>query len=432
LNVGVVSRKPHQAQKESAAVIPGRNVKAELTKKQVADWLAQNGGKASARLNVGRGIYLIFARGRARWAFRYTSPATGRVTETGLGTFEDVPLKQARDDADKLRQKVRAGIAPNEAKRQELAAVRLAAAPKDEGPTFSVAAETLIAPREAGWSKDRRKQVAYHLRRAAKPLAAKPVATITSQDVKACLAPLWSSSPVSARAALASIGLVFGLAVGRGWRSDNPARWEVMKHFLPSTGHQREHRPSLAYTGVQAFVQELRAYQATRVTAKCLEVIIHTACRAGEVLGARWSEVDLEKGLWTIPAPRMKARREHVVPLTDQVLQVLRAQYRVRDTSGLVFPSPARDGKPMHGSALRALLKEMGRGGEVTIHGFRSTARSWLGSQTDCPFEVAESILAHQPPGGAVVQAYLRDAMIEKKRVYLKQWSDFIEPPAGA
>jgi integrase len=354
--------------------------------------------------------------------FRYS--VGGKVTESGLGGA-DTSRDEAFDRADEIRAKLKAGLVPNAARKAARSPV------VNKTPTFADAAEAWLALKEPGWTTGHGAQARYHVEVVAAALRNKPVNDITPDDITAALGDLWTRSPVSARAALVNISQVFGLCVGRKYRLDNPADWRAsMKHFLPAQGRVKQHRPSMPYADVPAFVAELRRQQVSRATARVLEMIILSGCRAGEVLGATWKEIDLDKALWTIPAARMKSRRAHDVPLTPQLLALLKEAHKFRGPSGLVFESPTRPGAQMHGSSVRALLGAMGRG-NVTTHGFRSSLRSFLGAETDCPFDVAEACIAHSC-GDATVQAYLRTTALAKRRIYMNRWGEFCDGPSAS
>ena len=208
----------------------------------------------------------------------------------------------------------------------------------------------------------------------------------------------------------------------------NPARWRGhLDKLLPKRAKlTRGHHAAMDYADVPAFIAELRERQA--MAAMALEFAISTAARSGEVLGARWNEIDLEAKVWTVPATRMKAGREHRVPLSTRALAILEklAEAKISD---FVFAGQ-RPGKPLSGMALEMVLRRMKIEG-VTVHGFRSAFRDWAGEETHFPREIAEAALAHVA-GDATERAYRRGDALEKRRGLMEAWANFWEPKAGS
>ena len=215
----------------------------------------------------------------------------------------------------------------------------------------------------------------------------------------------------------------------RGLRDgDNPARWGGhLEHYLsPPKKLVRGHHRALSYDRVGAFFQDLRARPS--VSAQALAFVILTASRSGEVRGARWHEIDIEGKVWTVPAERMKARREHKIPLSGGAVRLLRRAGDAYGQEGLVFPGE-KLGKPLSDAALGKVLTIMKVAGEATTHGFRSTFRDWVRDKTDHPSEVAEAALAHVV-GDQTVRAYARSDVFAKRRQLMTDWANFLSMKA--
>ena len=382
----------------------------------------------------GDGLYLIVDKpgrtkadelspGAKRWAFLFRwkddplAAGAGRLREMGLGSASAVPLAKARDKAAEARAKVAAGVDPIKSTQPQLAT-----------PTFGAVADELVASLSASWRNEKhRAQWSMALTSYAAPLRPKPIDAITTEDVLAVLAPVWTEKPETASRLRGRIERVLDAGKARGLRTgENPARWRGnLDHLLPRR-HKltRGHHAALPYDQVPTFVADLHERQA--LAALALEFLILTAGRSGEVRGALWSEIDLEAKLWTIPADRMKGGREHRVPLCDRATEILEqaGQLRVSDN---VFPGDRRD-QPLSSMAFEMLLRRMKV--DVTAHGFRSSFRDWAGEATAFPREVAEAALAHQV-GNAVELAYRRGDALAKRRELMTAWGRFCEPVRG-
>jgi integrase len=278
------------------------------------------------RYGDGAGLYLVVSASRARkWVYRFTFG--GRVTETGLGSASVVSLAEARDKARDARKLVEAGKNPVEAKRQ---AVKAHAGI----PTFGAVADAVLAAKESEWRNEKhRAQWRTSLREFAGPLRPLPVDQIDTAAVLAVLTPLWQSKPETASRVRGRIEAVLDAAKARGHRSgENPAAWRGhLAHLLPKRGRlKRGHHAAMIYWDVPAFIARLRTFDS--VAAMALEFCILTAARSGEVYGAKWSEIDLEANVWTVPAGRMKSAREHRVPLSSRALGILQRTRRNRLT----------------------------------------------------------------------------------------------------
>lgn len=370
------------------------------------------------RYGDGAGLYLVVSPSSARkWVFRFSF--AGKVTEAGLGSADLVSLAEARSKARDARKLLEAGKNPIEAKRR--------AASIEAGiPTFGAVADALIAAKESEWRNDKhRAQWRMTLTEYAAPLRSRPVDEIDTAAVLAVLTPLWQTKPETASRLRGRIEAVLDAAKAQGHRSkENPAAWRGhLSHLLPKRGKlTRGHHKAMAYQDVAAFVGRLRERDA--LAGLALEFCILTAARTGEALGSRWAEIDFSARVWTVPAGRMKAAREHRIPLSDRVLAILERLSEAR-TGDLIFPGQ-RAGKPLSSMAMEMVLRRM-KLDDVTVHGFRSAFRDWAGNETHFPRELAEAALAHVI-GDKAEQAYRRGDALEKRRRLMEAWSAFCEP----
>lgn len=250
------------------------------------------------------------------------------------------------------------------------------------------------------------------------------VSDVSTADVLGVLTPIWLDKPETARRVRQRIGTVMKWAVAQGWRQDNPA--DTISSALPRHEKRQTPRKSLPYSELPQFMDDLRATKANDLTKLALELIILTACRSGEVRLARWEEIDLTCAEWTIPAERMKAKREHRVPLSERAVEILTEAKALGeaqgDDSGLVFPGTKR-GKPLSDMTLTKLVKGMGY--DVHVHGFRSTFKVWAQERTTFPREVTEAALAHTIKDKAEA-AYARSDLFEKRERLMNSWARFV------
>ena len=263
----------------------------------------------------------------------------------------------------------------------------------------------------------------------AESLHAKPVDSIGSENVLAVLKPIWISKPETASRVRGRIEKVLDAAKAKGFRSgENPARWRGnLDHLLPRRSNlARGHHAAMPYEDVAAFVGELRKREAP--SALALELCILTAARTGEVLGMRWSEIDFDKKIWTVPASRMKAGREHRVPLSPRAFAILRQLEKLK-ASDFVFPGQ-KSKCPFSGRDLHMVLRKSGVK-SATVHGFRSSFRDWAGNVSSFPRELAETALAHVI-GDKAEQAYRRSDALEKRRKLMDAWAAYCEPKTAA
>jgi integrase len=364
------------------------------------------------RHSDGGGLYLnITASGARSWVFMWK--VEGKRREVGLGALRDVPLAKARERAAEARQKLASGLDP--------------IAARDNKPhvmTFGEAADALIESMSSSWRNEKhRAQWKMTLTVYCEPLRAKPVTEIGTEDILRVLQPLWTTKPETASRLRGRMERVLDFARARGQgMGENPARWRGhLDAILPKRARlTRGHHKAMPFDEVPAFMVALQEREG--MAPRALEFAILTAARSGEVFGAAWNEFDLEARVWTVPAARMKAGREHRVPLSAQAVEILQEMQRKR-LSDLVFPG-TKPGRPLSVMALEMVLRRMKF--DVTVHGFRSAFRDWAGERTHFPREVAEAALAHLV-GDAVERAYRRGDALEKRRELMDAWAGFLE-----
>lgn len=373
------------------------------------------------------GLYLqVLPSGARSWVLRVMM--AGKRRDMGLGGFPDVTLAQAREKAREARATIEKGIDPiaqRAAARSALAASRSAAV------TFEEAARQFITAKSAEWSNAKHgQQWTNTLEAYAFPIVGKlACADVSLPHVLKILEPIWATKTETASRLRGRIESVLDWATVRGFRKgENPARWKGhLDKILPAPGKvaKVEHHDAVAVEGASAFVRDLR--QRDGIAARALEFLILTATRSGEVRGATWAEIDMAGRVWTIPPERMKAGKEHRVPLSDEALHLLEALPRLAG-SDLVFPSPR--GLVMSDMTMTAVMRRMGR--EEVPHGFRSTFRDWAAERTNYPREVAEMALAHTI-GDKVEAAYRRGDLFEKRARMMAEWAKFCETvtPSG-
>jgi integrase len=354
----------------------------------------------------GDGLYLqITPTGVKSWVLRFER--NGHERMLGLGTLRDFSLKEARERTRRARQLLADGVDPIEAKRAQRVVPTL---------TFRQAVEAYAKLHEQKWTA-RRPQFLSSLRQHAFPILGDlPLPAIDTPAVLRVIQPIWTSKTETASRVRQRIEAVLDWATVSGHRpkGENPARWKGhLAMILPSPG---------AIAKVQhhgAFMGELRSREG--VTARALEFAILTAARTNEVIGARWSEVDLDAATWTIPAARMKMTREHRVPLAEPALDLLRGLYTEANNDSIFIGQQA--GRGLGDRALAEVLERMGRT-DITVHGFRSTFRDWAAEVSHYPNHVVEMALAHAI-SNAVERAYRRGDLFEKRRQLMQEWAAF-------
>ena len=362
----------------------------------------------------GGNLYLIVSKtGARKWVLRFTW--RGRPKEMGLGSAAGVPLADAREKAASARRKIAQGLNPIDERK------------RDGGiPTFGEMADYVRETLSAGFRNEKHKaQWKSTLEAYAAPLRLKPVDTIATNDVLAVLKPVWTAKAETASRVRGRIEKVLDAAKAKGFREgENPARWRGhLDHLLSKPSKlARGHHAAMPYENVAAFVGKLRDREA--IAALALEFCILTAARSGEVLGAKWAAIDLEKKVWTLPANRMKAGREHRVPLSARAVSILK-QMEKSKMGDFVFPGQAR-GKSLSNMAMEMMLRRM-KVDDATVHGFRSSFRDWAGNVSSFPREVTETALAHVI-GDKAEQAYRRSDALEKRRKLMEAWASYCEP----
>ena len=360
--------------------------------------------------------YRIRHDGSRSWVFRYT--LRGRAREMGLGPAPDVSLRKARETASQARQLLRQGIDPIDARHQAHAAHRRVL-------SFRQCIGEFLAAHEAGWqNRKHRQQWSNTLATYVCPVMGElPVDIIGTDEVLRALQPIWQVKPETASRIRGRIERVLDWARAKGLREgENPARWRGhLDKLLPKATAIRSvrHHAALAWKDLPSFMETLR--KQTSVASRALEFTILTAARSGEVREMRWSEVN--QGVWTLSADRMKGGREHRVPLSNRALAILDEMRGVGSEPGqLVFPG-MRVGKPLTDMSLSAVLRRMGRD-DLTVHGFRSTFRDWAAEVTHFPREVCEEALAHALVS-KVEAAYRRGDLFEKRKRLMKAWEEY-------
>lgn len=361
----------------------------------------------------GRGLMLVVKPSGAKsWVLRYQ--INGRRRDMGLGPYPEVTLARAREKALEARRHLVDGSDP--------LSVRPAKA-----ITFREAALELIENKRAGWRNAKHAaQWSSTLETYAFPqFGDLGVNAIQTSHVLGALKPIWTEKPETASRVRQRIEAVIDYATSNGQRDGpNPARWRGhLQNLLakPSSVRSVEHYSALDWRQLPEFMKALEKRQG--VSARALQFLILTAARSGEVRGMRWNEIDLETGVWTVPGSRMKAGKEHRVPLDKSAFDLLGIPGAPK---ALIFPSPSDSQKQMSDMALTAVLRKMGRA-EITVHGFRSTFRDWAGETTNFSREVIEAALAHRLKDKAEA-AYARGDLFEKRRSLMATWSTYASP----
>lgn len=371
----------------------------------------------------GGGLYLqITPAGAKSWIYRFAM--NGKTRDMGLGPLHTVSLSVARNVAAESRTLVREGIDPIERRKS----LKLAGIASDvKALTFRQCAEAYIEAHKAGWKNAKHgDQWANTLKKYAYPVFGDlAVTAIDTGLVLQVLEPIWKTKTETASRVRGRIESILDWATVRNHRfGENPARWRGhVEKTLPKRSKVQKvsHHNALPYEAVGGFMTALR--QRTEISARALEFIILTAARTGEAIGAEWSEIDLETGIWTIPDSRMKAEVEHRVPLSDAALAILKNLPRI-DGNKYLFPG-LKPKRPLSNMACLNLLKRMDRA-DITVHGFRSTFRDWAAEQTAFPREVAERALAHTV-SDKVEAAYQRRDLFDKRQKLMDAWADYCE-----
>ena len=365
------------------------------------------------RYSDGNGLHLFISKkGGKSWVQRIT--IDGRRRDIGVGGYPTVSLAQARERADDNRESIGNGKDPVAEKR------------KPAFPTFSEAARAVHEANKPRWRNGShiRAWIQTLERHAFPKIGDKPIDTIARSDVLAVLTPIWSIRPETARRVRQRMRTIFRWAMANELIEANPAG-EAIDGALPSMPKIKAHLRSLPYEEVGSALKSVDASQTTLGSKHCLRFLVLTAARSGEARGATWNEIDLQRATWTVPGSRMKVGIEHRVPLSNEALEVLTLARQLEDGSGLCFPSPLRPGRMLSDMTLTKVLRSTGLADRATVHGFRTSFKTWTMEQTDTPWAVGESALAHQL-GGSVEQAYARSDLFVRRRKLMQQWADYL------
>ena len=397
--------------------------KARQRKQNLLTALKVKTEKEPGRYADGNGLYLAVRPGGSKqWMFLYRRD--GKLKEMGLGSpAKGVTLEMARGLRDGARALMARGADPLDARRQaEQAATGI--------PTFGAYALALVERIEEGFSNPKhRQQWRNTLETYCGPIWNSPIDRVDTAGVLACLTPIWQAKPETASRVRGRIERVLNSAKAERLRTgENPAAWRGhLDATLPKPGKlTRGHHAALPYADMPAFMADLRARPA--LAALALELAVLTATRTSEVLNARWTEFDLDAGLWTIPAERMKARREHRVALSKRALAIVNELAAAR-SSEYIFPGQ-KPSKPLSNMAMLMLLERMGRRGATTSHGFRSSFSDWASEVSLYSSELRETALAHSI-GNKAEAAYRRGDALEKRRTMMEAWAQWCEPKAA-
>jgi integrase len=371
---------------------------------------------SDGRWGDGGGLYLQIRKGCAGWVFR--DYVDGRERWLGLGSARFVSLADARRGALRNRMLKYEGQDPRaERVRRRVAADRQAV-------TFAHVVEAYTAAKAEGFKDGGLKWRAPLVKHALPALGKLPIALIDTPEVLRVLQPIWGTAV--AEHVRQRLSAVFDYATAQKHRSgDNPARWANHLKFLLAARPASEHHEAMPIDDLPGFMRDLCELGGTNAAA--LKFVILTACRSNEVTGATWSEIDLGAKVWTVPAERMKGKREHRVPLSGRAIEILKAMGP--KASGLIFRS-GRNGSELHKNTLGTMIKKSLGRRDVTVHGFRSTFRDWAAERTNHPRELAEKALAHTI-GNKTETAYLRTALLEKRRRLMEEWGKFCSGPGG-
>jgi integrase len=363
----------------------------------------------------GKGLYLFVSESGAK-SWRLILNVNGKRRELGLGPLSVVSLKDARtkrDEALKLRHN---GLDPLEVWRGQGA--------NGDAITFGSVAKDFIALHEPTWKNAKHIRQWKSLETQAALIWDKPIDDIEVPDVLAVLEPIWTTKSETASRIRGRIEQILSAAKARKMRSgENPAVWKgTLDQLLPRRrkGPQRHH-PAMPYAEAPSFYSRLVKLNSS--SAKALQFTMLTAARTGETIGATWKEIDLENCLWTVPADRMKAGKEHRVPLSETAVELLKSSEGDKRSDDFLFPG-AKPDLPLSNMAMAMVLRRM-KLQHYTVHGFRSTFRDWAGDERDTPREIIEQALAHAV-GSAVERAYRRGDALEKRRKLMEEWAEYL------
>lgn len=368
--------------------------------------------KGPVRLADGGGLFInVTPTNSKSWLF--SRMIAGKRITKGLGPYPDVSLATARRKAERVRDALSDGEA-----------IEHALSPEQRVPTFAIFAEEWISQNKPDNGTKTAGQWRGTLRDYAKPINSQPLDEIELSHVLACLKPIWMTKHETARRVQQRIFKILGAARVMGLRSgDNPAQWSGnLEHVLPARPVPVRHHSAIHYDQVSSLYKEFCGQGS--LGALALRFLILTATRSSEARGTRWSEIDMDEAIWTIPADRMKAKREHRVPLSNEAIAVLKTARSVAiRQNNFVFPSPSKLGFVTEAANRKAMASTSAK--PFTIHGFRTTFRTWATDKSNSEFDIIEDALAHQV-GSGVVRAYRRSDALEKRRQLMDDWQGFL------
>ena len=336
----------------------------------------------------------------------------GKRHDIGLGGFPLTTLAEARDAAYQNRRLARSGGNP------------IAERHKSKIPTFAEATLATFEAHRSKWSNDKTaSNFIQRLQKHAFPIHGDMrVSNIGREDVLRVLTPIWQEKSETARQVRQRVRTVFAWCVSHGYAQANMAG-EVLDGALPTQQRVKAHLRSLPHSETSDALRVICESNASIAAKSCLRFLVLTAARSGEARGARWSEIDFDKRLWTIPAERMKTRKGHRVPLANEALKILEEVKMLNDGSDLIFPTPRKVGGELSDMTLTKILRTLGLADKATVHGFRATFRSWAADE-GAPREVAEQALAHVVQG--VEGAYQRSDLLDKRNVLMRRWAAYV------
>ena len=365
------------------------------------------------RYGDGAGIYLVVRpTGSKAWVQR--TVVDGRRRDIGLGGYPTVTLAKARERAAANRASIVDGRNPTADKR------------KPTTPTFKEAAYAVLEMNRPRWKSEKHgANWIQMLERHAMPILGNmAVDRVDRTHVLSVLVPIWTTRQETARRIRQRLKAIFRWAMAHDYIDRNPAG-EAIDGALPAMPLVREHFRALPYEEVGEALKTVGASTASLSSRLCLRFLVLTAARSGEARGATWDEIDLGTREWRIPGSRMKSGREHRVPLSDAALEVLERARALKDNSGLVFPSVLKLGRPLSDMTLTKVLRSVGLADRATVHGFRTSFKTWAMEQTDTPWAVGEAALAHTL-GNSTEQAYARSDLFVRRRALMQQWADYV------
>lgn len=379
--------------------------------------LSARAASEPGRYADGGGLYLVVEKsGSKHWIIR--TVVHGRRRDIGLGSFSAVTLAEAREKAYEYRKTARAGGDPIKEHRKG----------RSDIPSFREAAKTVHAEHKAGWRNGKHaEQWLSTLETHAYPaIGNQRVDQIDAADVLRALRPIWLEKPETARRVRQRIKTVLNWARASGHRTgENPV--ELAMQGLPKQTDQQAHFKALPHAEVSGFIKKLRACSANEITRLAFEFLILTAARTGEVIEARWDEIDMQAEIWTVPAERAKTGREHRVPLSPRALEILHRANKISSEGNHIFSGRAK-GKGLSNMAFLKIIERLNL--SITAHGFRSTFSDWVSEKTDFSYELREMALAHVIKN-KVEAAYRRGDLLDKRRPLMLAWEAACMPVAS-